>query len=687
VLALLFAFLELLKTYRSSLWSGGSAGDWMGAALGLGLYAGVFGGLTEGLWAALRAAAGKRARPAVGVPLCAVLGAAGVWVALSVHREYAPTLDDALVAAALLGLAAGAIGLPSLDWMSLRAVLGAAGVALAAGIAAIVASGHVFLFHPDRTQIVTIAGIAWLALAGLVVLAAWGFCGFSGTRGCSPLPLARTRRIGLSVVLIGLPFAVMHVATPNTPRSNAQDRPNVVLIVLDTLRADYCSAYGGPCPTPALAALAQRGARFDRPYALSPWTPPSMTGLFASTYPPGLTPDPERATWLDEVWRYALRPEDQPVADRFAAAGYDTCALVANPMLRGMAGMLRGFETTRFPHPMIVRPRGPFNYFPLLQDTLAAWCPSLIEDRYQDTTADVTRYAVEYLRRHRSGPFFLWAHYIDPHAPYDPPDAYRTGIANSGRAFVPHIDNTAWVRDVTHEKPLAGLDEPARAEARSLYEGEVRYVDAAVGRILAELQRLGLEDDTYVCVTSDHGEELWDHGGWGHGQTVYDELMRVPLIIAGPGVMPRTVETPVSAIDLIPTLAALSGVAPAASWQGVSLAPLLRGEDPVPPARPCFGRGTGIRVESEPLEMVVVGEYKLVRGVRSGALALYNVLDDPGEQVNLAAQHPDLVAEAAALLAEWRATHATPLVEFYGGEKGAANKDEMLEQLRAIGYL
>jgi len=659
------------------MWTGGTGRDWLGALIGLGLYVGILGLLTEGVWALLWKTTRKRLSHAVGVPFCAVLAAAGVWAILSAHREYAPTLDDVLVVAALISFAAAATLLPLMGVMSQRAVCGAAGVALASGIAAVAASGQVFLFHPDRAKAVTAASVAWVGIAAVVGLAGWGF-------QTSPLP--KTRRLGLSLALIALPLVAMHVLLIGSPAPHERRGSNIVLIVLDTLRADYCSAYGGPVATPALDAMAHRGTIFNRSYALGPWTPPSMTGMFASTYPLGLSPGPTREAWLDEVWRYALRAEDRPLAELLAAQGYETCALIANLMLRDMRGMLRGFDTNCFSHPMIWRQRGLFGYFPFLQSTLAARLPCLVDKRYNDTTADLTRYALAYIRRHTTDSFFLWVHYIDPHAPYDPPEAYRT-MTGPWRAFAPEMDTTSWFEDGVHEKPLADFDERDRPYVRSLYKGEIRYVDDAVGRIVAELARLNLGAHTYVCVTSDHGEELWDHGGWGHGQTVYDELMHVPLIITGPDVRPLAVDEPVSAIDLMPTLADLAGVAPAASWHGTSLAPVLRGERPTPPSRACFGRGTGFRVQTEPLEMVVLDDHKLIQGTSSGKMELYDLLQDPREQVDLADQHPELIERPAALMNEWRAAYPSTFEEFFGGEQPTQDRHEMMQQLRAIGYL
>lgn len=671
---LLFVFLELLKTYRSALWSGSTVVDWTGALVGLGVYVLVLGTLTELLCVVACRAKCRQASGAIAAPLCAVVAAAAVWAVLSAHREFVPTLDDALVATALVGLAAGAILLPALGLMSLRAVCGVACVALASGVVAVAAAGHVFLFRLDRASVVTQVAVGWASVAAISGLLAWGF---------PRKPLAKTRRIGISLLVIALPLVLAYVLLAPSPGSPGRKGPNLVFIIADTLRADCCSVYGGQCPTPSLEKLAQRGARFERCYALGPWTPPSMVGLFASTYPPGLTPGATRATWRDEIWRYALRARDGVLSELLAARGYRTAALLANPVLRGMGGMLRGFQTTCFSHPMIKTKCGLLNHCPFLQDTLAAWFPALIEERFQDTTSDLTRYGLEYLRRNRNRGFFLWVHYMDPHAPYDPPDQYRTRTGPF-RAFSPNIGRAAEDADYT---PLADFEPEHRPYVRSLYEAEVQYVDEAIGRVLAELERLGLADDTFVCVTSDHGEELWDHGGWGHGQSLYEELVRVPLIISGPRLSRQVVAEPVTALDLMPTLAELVGAVPSPSWLGTSLAPVVRSERPAPVSQPCFARGTGHRVQSEPLEMVVVGNHKLVRGAATGDAALYDLVQDPEERTDLAEPARDPADRCMGLIAECRADYPSTLDEFFAGEETYQNRQEMIRQFRAIGYL
>ena len=689
-LALFFTFLELVKTYRASSWAGLSAQDWAGVAVGCCVYAVLLGVMTWGIYAilhrvtrymvSLRISSSEDAvhvLVSVGMPLSAAASAAILWFVLSIHREETPTLDDALVVLALSGFTFGAIVLPRLRFMSLRAVCGAGVTALAAGAVMLDGSSRLYFFAAERAQVSTVASVGWGAATALTGIAAWGF---------RNKPWTKTRRWSLSTLMVALPLALPYVSPVSNPAPQEPRKTNLILIVVDALRADYCSTYGGPCRTASLDAMARKGVLFRRCYSLASWTPPSMSGMFASVYPPGLAAGPTRKPWIEEIWKYSLRRNDTSLAELLAADGYGTCALVGNPLIPGMYGMLRGFETYAYSPPMLKRKTSLVRCCPFLQDVLAAWVPFLVETRFNDTTGELTRRASAYIRSHRNLPFFLWLHYIDPHSPYDPPDAYRT-MSGPWRAFVPILNDMEWLEDRVHGYVLSDFAEQERPYVRSLYEGEVRYVDDSIGRIVRELARLGLENNTYVCVTADHGEEFWEHGGWGHGQTLYEELTHVPLLLVGPGLTRRTIEEPVSAIDLMPTLAELIGIAPAASWRGTSLAPVVRGEASAPSAAPCFARGTSPRVRTEPLEMVVVGECQLIRGVNTGAVELYNVRQNPDETRNLASEEPERVSHLTGLVDQWRTANPYDFDTFLNGNPVDSNREEVLQQFRAIGYL
>ncbi len=710
LLGLFFVFLELLKTHRSGTWSSLENADWRGICFGIVLYT-LATGVPAELFAVPLRHLGMRSRARIAGPLAVAAGAAVVWFILSIHREFAPTLDDALVGGALACFVGAAIALPALGILSLPRLWVVALTALAGGATALLATNELLLLHEDRVRWLTLSTVGWTGFSGLVAFACWSTAGKCRRNGAN-----RGRfRVGvlcLSVcaALVLVPVVVSETAWRIVPaRRTPEEKPNVVFIILDTLRADFCSAYGGPCETPAMEAVAERGTLFERAYSLAPWTAPSVPALMTSTYPPGLTPgiprdsaapwpaelrltpglssEEARKDWRSEVWQYCVRDKDTALAQVFKESGYASAVFLANPVLRHLKDVMRGCEIRRFFHPIPKQPWGMLRCLPFLHDTLAIRTPWLVEEHFADTTKDVTQCALGYLRRRHGQPFFLWLHYMDPHNPYDPPARYRKK-ESPWPAFSPPINQKPADKQGEWQKPLEDYDPELRPHVRALYEAEVEYVDSAVGRVLAELDRFGLTDCTYVCVTSDHGEELWDHGGWGHGQSLYEEMVHVPLVIAGPGIERRTVETPVSAIDLAPTLAELAGVRPAESWLGSSWAPYLQKDAGSHPARPCFMRGTSNRVPREPLDAVIVDYDKLIEGTAIHQNEFYDLVQDPLERHDISGEIPKKRLERSRTLLEtWRQSYPATFEEFLEGEETGHVDRPDRETLEALGYM
>jgi arylsulfatase A-like enzyme len=311
---------------------------------------------------------------------------------------------------------------------------------------------------------------------------------------------------------------------------------------------------------------------------------------------------------------------------------------------------------------------------------LARWAPALAPLRPHDTTAALSRYAAAFLRWHGDRPFYLWVHYIDPHAPYDPPERYRS-LRGRWPFFHPYQGGEAWGLPILGD-PEWDVPEADRDYVASLYHGEIRYVDEFIGRLRADLARRGLAEHTYLCLTSDHGEELWEHGDWGHGHALYEEQVHVPWILAGPGLPAQRVATPVSAIDLVPTLAGLLGLPADPAWHGESLSPALRAGQ-APAARPVFIQGTSNRTPVDPLRMVLAWPFKLVEGATTGRVWLYDLERDPEERGDLALTDPARAEALRARLHQWLATFEST----FPAESGALEGNALLEQLQGMGYL
>ncbi len=399
--------------------------------------------------------------------------------------------------------------------------------------------------------------------------------------------------------------------------------PNVVLIVVDTLRADRLGSHGNPRGlTPHLDRLAAEGVQFENAQAHAPWTLPSVASLLTSLHPvqhgAGGSLDLsalERGGAATPRFR-ALSPEVETLPERFRANGYRTASVVNVDFLGTNFGLARGFDTCD-----------------------EQWYGS--NDRVRPAT-ETTDAALRWIDRGGRGPFFLLVHYFDPHAVYDPPPEYRRRFAapqdRESNAFV---FGTREHMLLLRSGRLV-LDPALIERAARLYDGEVAYVDAQIGRLLAELERRGQLDNSIVVVTSDHGEEFLDHGGFEHGHTLYQELTHVPLILSAPGrLAPARVATRVGLIDVGPTLCELAGIAPPATAAGRSLVPWARGAGPGP-AEPVLAHGN---FWGPALESLIVGPHKLILPADpAGAPEVFDLERDARETTDLVPTRGDLVS-------------------------------------------
>lgn len=469
--------------------------------------------------------------------------------------------------------------------------------------------------------------------------------------------------------------------------------PDVILLSIDTLRADRLGAYGHePTLTPNLDRLAAEGALFERTLASSPWTVPSvasmLTGLPASRHGAGM-PFSAGPTFK----RSSLAPEQVTVAERFATAGYRTHALVTNGFVISM-GVVQGFDEMVDVLGGVLGPNFGRD-FPLVR-LLLNFMPS--GDYRAEALTDM---ALERLATEGDGPLFLWVHYIDPHVPYqaDPSkldvDAW-TRMAMGKHQHEPLEDGTIVDDAFTLvEQVRSGqtwLTETDRERMRTYYDRSVTYVDQEVGRLVDAVRNRESERGVVLALTSDHGEELWDHGGFEHGHNYFREVTQVPLILWGDGVPAGTrVADVVGLVDVAPTLIDLAGfqVPPAEVDEGRSLAPLLS-----PPAEPVDGstegspitysaappRFSGGNLYGLPSVLVEEGQWRCVLRA-NGTLELYDVETDPEERFNVADRHPE-VAEHYRILLQPR------LDIFLAGKSGSLEdmSPEALEALRSLGY-
>jgi len=384
------------------------------------------------------------------------------------------------------------------------------------------------------------------------------------------------------------PGAPQEGAAPGrtAPAEASAARPNLLLVTLDTVRADHLGLHGYARDTsPALDAFAETAVVFDAAQATSSWTLPSLASTLTGVYP---------ATHGADANDTMLAPGVETLAEALARAGYDTAGIVTHVFAGERYGMHRGFG--RFDDDLTNEQRAhELVTSPWLGVKAAVW--------------------LEQRRREETGrPWFLWLHFFDPHL------EYRVHEGVSERFGT--------------ERPL------------DRYDGEIAFTDDHVGKLLAHLEKLDFPRDTVVAVTADHGEAFGEHGAKLHRQNLYGEVLRIPLLVRAPGFAPRRVAEPVSLVDLAPTLADLAGVDPPAQAVGRSLVPAMRGE-PLP-ERPLLAelRHRPDVVE----RAVVEGRWKLVRSPRTKRDQLFDRAADPLDTRDLAEQHPERVRALAERL-------------------------------------
>ena len=501
-----------------------------------GLLGGTFVGLVEAIYVAFNSSG---TRDWSGVVYAVLLyGAVGLAAGVGLA-----------VAAALLTLVRGKPPEPARSWtLSFLAVV----LPLGLVIGRFLLRRDVFAETPPTpaAQAALLGGLAVFALVFYVLvrnaLAKTFFSFFTQARGSGGV----FALVFLFWLALGVGNCVDNKAgadlTPAPVSVELQHKPNVLLVVVDTLRADALGAYGGPADaSPRTDRWAASAHVYEQAQVAAPWTRPSFASFLTSTVP-----------CTHQTYRKADRLPDEldTVAEQLQKHGYTTGAYVNNINVAASFNFGQGFDTFEF-----MRPTYPFRseasfrltLFQVLRLVRERYLPGSkrVERFYHDAEA-VTDASIDWLSRHGQSRWFLMTHYMDPHDPYFPHPYDGTGYAR-----------------VEHPRP--GLGEASYMA--DLYAGEVTYWDSEFGRLLDWLGERGLLEDTVVILTSDHGEEFGEHGGFWHGNRLYDEALRVPLIVAIPGHSGSRVRDQVRLIDLPPTIADLAGAPHGRQWQGFSL--------------------------------------------------------------------------------------------------------------------
>jgi arylsulfatase A-like enzyme len=444
-------------------------------------------------------------------------------------------------------------------------------------------------------------------------------------------------------------------AAPARPAA-AGSGTSLLLVTIDTLRADHLGAYGYRRTTsPRIDALARRGVVFEQAYTYWPKTRGSFVGImtgrlaaqtgYGKSHPLLLDFNPTLASVLKE-------------------AGYETVATVDNPNVAASLGYARGFDRYR-----------------------ETWEePALATE--MDRARAITEDGVRTLQRARPDrPFLLWLHYVNPHAPYEPPAPWDTAFLDPGAAggkVLPPVDG--FHRGVPRQWAKPGK---TLGWYVAQYDGEIAAVDAEVGRVLDALEASAVRDRTLVVLTSDHGESLGEHGYYfDHGENLFDPSMRIPLVLAGPGVEGgHRADVLATTLDLVPTLLDAAKVSYPKDLAGVSLLDAARGE----------GRGGRARLQGQNDRNLLGAwgrRFKIVASpsVQGGArYALYDREHDPGETRDASRANPDALREERRELELIRERidaamgRTRRLLEGRTGEERLS--PEACEKLRAMGYV
>ena len=461
--------------------------------------------------------------------------------------------------------------------------------------------------------------------------------------GAGPGNAGITRSFGLLVaaLLLGLGTNCAPPA-PETP-------PNIVLIVVDTLRADHVGIYGHERETtPNLDRLAEDGTFFRRAYAHSSWTLPSMTSLLTGLLPHehGVGRDP------DDAKRFGrLSPELPTLAEQLQGAGYATGAVVNNVFLAPEFGLQRGF--------------GP-DY-----DYQGASKASI---RSAEDSVDA---ALAWIQQ-AGQPYFLLLHVMEPHLFYDPAPGVRGTFTGDEEPPIPvPFGSDAAIRLLRRHRPGAESRELQYLE--KLYDEEILAVDLAMGRFFDEMKNAGDWANTVIIVTSDHGEEFFDHGGFEHGHTLYGELTRVPLVVRGPGLDLGEIDGVVEHIDISRGILGLAGIAQGALPDGNDLfSRLRRGEAPL------AGSSISENTLYGPPRLSYLDESHRMHVLPGrGSVEIWELDDDGLEARRLAA--PELTRKLAGMKAAFEARRGDLSVGKVA--EGPELSEKELSQLMALGYL
>ncbi len=420
-------------------------------------------------------------------------------------------------------------------------------------------------------------------------------------------------------------ISVLLFSTALLVTCSRQQKPNIVIVTIDTLRADHLGCYGYRKPTsPRIDQIGSRAIFFEKALSQTPQTLPSHTSIFT-----GMHPRTHKSITHESVVDENLNT----LAEILKHKGYRTAAFVSSHVLDSRLNLDQGFDL----------------YWELHKAK---------EDRErqlgQEQEIDFTTDAVlNWLRSKAREPFMLWVHWFHPHRPYNPPPEYRKRFTGENRYR--NITESDFLTKVWREKielPQSDVD-----YIIGCYDGEVAFSDKQIGRLLDELSSRGLLKNTIIVITSDHGEILYEHEYYfGHDIALYDQCLWIPLIILGPGILsqPKRIPDVVESIDIMPTLLDLVGIEKPKEIEGRSLLPLIEKGSPSQ-VEYFFSETFPFPEKGLPHHAVRTASHKLIWRETEGQIVkeFYDLIEDPGEKTNRFSSEDRLAAQLDSVLTSW----------------------------------
>lgn len=416
-------------------------------------------------------------------------------------------------------------------------------------------------------------------------------------------------------------------------RAEGKRKPNIILISLDQLHAARLHSYGNPRPTsPNIDRLAAEGLRFSNIYSAAPWTTPSYGTIMTGQYP-----SRHGATLFHPPGVQGLKPDALPLAEIFQKAGYRTAAFVNNSVA-GAFLTARGFDDYDEPQrrALTITERPDYARSAAISQ----------EFRAPATNQRIFRW----LDAHGADPFFLFLLYFEPHSPYDPPpehDVFKNDAYPEATHTGYDVEKGALLRKANLR------DAKAIERLYQLYDGKIHFIDHYIGELVDRLRATGLDSDTILLLTSDHGELVYQHiedyMTFDH-RSLYDNVLHVPFVLWGRGIARgKTIDALGSHVDTAPTLLELAGLPSKTDAQGSSLMPVINGK-----RQSIRAHAISEQDVLEPLRAVYDGRYKLIWNQRTGAKLLFDHRAGVREKEDVAARHPEIVERLSQVLVAWK---------------------------------